>query len=173
MRKAALTRGERPKERLRVRFHAVGAGRSIAGAYHLRSNGATSAIPDDAGFAALLVGRASESAGAGDERFLAARFRVERGPNALLAGVARSRGTPNVSSNRPTGDAGVGAFLAAEAGITFAAPLRVEYPVRSAWVRATGGGPSVALPQRPSPHSTMVAKRAGIKPSGWRIPRQP
>ncbi len=45
MRKAALTRGERPKERLRVRFYAVSAGRSIAGAHSFRSNGATSAFP--------------------------------------------------------------------------------------------------------------------------------
>ncbi len=42
MRSAALTRGERPKDQLWVRSYAVSAGRSIAGTYPHRSNGATS-----------------------------------------------------------------------------------------------------------------------------------
>ncbi len=46
MRRAALTRGERPKDQLRVRSYAVSAGRSIAGTYPLRSTGATSEFPN-------------------------------------------------------------------------------------------------------------------------------
>ncbi len=45
MRKAAIARGERPKEGLPARFYAVSAWRSIAGRYHFRSNGATSVFP--------------------------------------------------------------------------------------------------------------------------------
>ncbi len=44
MRRAAQ-RGERPKDPVRVRSYAVSAGRSIAGPYSFRSNGATFRIP--------------------------------------------------------------------------------------------------------------------------------
>ncbi len=79
MRRAALTRGERPKDQLRVRSYAVSAGRSIAGTYFHRSSGATSVFPElarDSRTAAIHERAASAWLPLAPGSRLAGRYRV-------------------------------------------------------------------------------------------------